>query len=93
MQAEWLSRMTLHFACSFCPWTYDGLLAEGRIEHDNHRVTAHPDIPPYKRPRRLPGSQVRQSWRSEISDEDREDVEVARRRRANIHGVDLQDDQ
>lgn len=89
MRAEWLEGMSMRFSCVFCPWTFEGGLAEGRSQAREHRASAHPEIPPYRRPRRgkLP---IRPNWRSDISDEDRQEVETERRRRAALLGVEIE---
>jgi len=92
MKEEWLSGMFVHFACAFCSWTFDGLLSDGRIEADSHRAAKHPEIGPYRRPRRRPKGTMRPMWRSELANEDRVEVESDRRRRAALHGVELDDD-
>ena len=86
MDEEWLGRMTLNFGCRFCSWQFEGGLAEGRLEAENHRAREHPEIPPYRRRRR---GAIRMSWRSELAEDEREEVENERRKRAALHGVSI----
>jgi hypothetical protein len=86
IHSEWLGRMTLRFECAFCEWQFEGGLEEGRRESEEHRSSKHPEIPPYKRRRR---GGLRLSWRSELHEDEEAEVELERRKRAALHGVDL----
>lgn len=90
MQQEWLEGMSMSFACAFCEsWTFEGGLLEGRLKADEHRASAHPEIPPYRR-RRRKSAPMRSKWRADLSDEEREEVDAERRRRAGLLGVDIE---
>lgn len=72
--------------CSFCEWKYQGPLMEGRQEAAQHRREAHPEVrPKRRRPMRNPRAYVH----PELTDEDRQEIETERRRRARETGVDL----
>lgn len=87
LEQEWLDGMTLSFGCAFCTWSFSGSFAEGRAASETHRTDEHPEIPPYKRRRR--GGITRPRWRSRISDDEREEVDEERRRRALETGVEI----
>jgi len=84
---EWLDGMSLKFSCAFCTWSYEGGLTSGRTEAESHRQREHPEIGPYKRKRGSSG--LRPQWRRELKDDEREEVEMERRRRAAEIGVKL----
>ncbi len=75
--------------CAFCSdWTYVGVAKEGREAAIEHRLTVHPDLKPKRRPRAYRSSLS--TLRQNLSEQDVEEIEVERRKRALLTGVELE---
>ncbi len=91
MNEEWLGGMTMNFSCTFCSWNFEGGLVEGRSKAQEHRASVHPEIPPFRRRKRVRGATpMRPTWRANLSEEEREEVEAERHRRAVLLGIEIE---
>jgi len=73
-------------ACSFCPWSYEGIFGDARELSEAHRQEAHPEAKPVISRRKRRTLTLRQP---RLSDAELEEIEVERRRRAAALGIDL----
>jgi len=78
----------LRFACTFCPWTFEASLEEGKLEAERHRLGEHPGARQTRRRRRpIPAPHLVK--RPDLTEEEEEEVALERRRRAALHGIEL----
>jgi hypothetical protein len=50
----YLDEQPMTVRCAFCPWSYEGTVADGRLEGERHRQAEHPD--------RAPGGQLAEGF-------------------------------
>ncbi len=74
--------------CLICGWHTSGPARVARQEAAEHRLRAHPELPPYKRPLR---QSLKHFISPDLNDEERDDIERDRRRRAYLAGVDIEE--
>ena len=72
--------------CAFCTWEFSGTVAQGRAAAQKHRFKKHPEAVATRRRGRRHLSSFRQNNpdREELAE-----IEVERKRRAKLIGVDI----
>lgn len=89
MEEERQATQPLITSCAFCNWSWEGTVGEGLKRGRAHREKKHPETMKRKRNRNI---RTLHSFRTRrINDEDREEIDVERRRRAFVTGVEIED--
>lgn len=81
---EWADEQPVTELCAFCPWTYTGTAAQGRLQAAEHRAKQHPAATPTRRKRGQLHRfhPVEDSWRQEGRENAKEIAELHRKREA-----------
>ncbi len=76
--------------CLKCGWHWAGPAVAARQKAVEHRSRRHPEIGPYRQPRRKRLSTFRHA---KMTEDEINDVEVERRKRAFLAGIDIDERQ
>ena len=73
--------------CLWCDWIYEGTALEGRTVAVAHRLEAHPEIKPKRRP---PSRNLKSFRQPTLKSEDRDEIFIERDRRAKLLGITVE---